>query len=97
MAWQKCKRCGSNRVISKSFGLGNIISVGVMISIIVFAWYVIKQMASPLLNGLESFEKAALIIMIPAFAIMSMGSLYCKDCELTFKPEKDLHKINVKK
>ncbi|WP_139368245.1 DUF1385 domain-containing protein [Evansella clarkii] len=89
MKWEKCIRCGSNRVISRSptgcLGIGFFLALPFFITA--------NHIGEPTLlgnNDESNFLRGAIGILILAILVIYFGrQLYCKDCELRWKPSKN--------
>ncbi|MGE8207820.1 hypothetical protein ACQKP0_25470 [Heyndrickxia sp. NPDC080065] len=84
--WDNCIRCGSNRVIRKR-------AIFIPLFIIVFGMSVAS------LGGVYKefsyiFSSIGIIFIAFGILILAKSKLYCKDCELKWRPSKD-KKINV--
>jgi len=89
MKWQRCPRCNSNRVTEVYSRTG---CIGFIF--ILFISYFITFMIVQTFTGVFEFNKASFaIIVIVALALLVIKKilttrLFCKDCEVRFKPPK---------
>lgn len=78
MKWEKCKRCGSNRVVKRY-------SIGILIFLI---------FVTMLIVGISNFQDSFLAMLLTFIVLWIIAilvrpysrRLYCKDCELKWNP-----------
>lgn len=91
MRWRRCPRCNSGAVVEKTSScLGCLVGIGVVLAIM----SIIGSLASGAfsrtpITTFSSFIFMILILLFFIFIFNKFGhSLYCKSCELHFKPNK---------
>ncbi|MGD6778826.1 hypothetical protein ACQCT3_00785 [Sutcliffiella horikoshii] len=79
MKWEKCRRCGSNRVVKRS-ALG----IGLFLIFISLMLYGIGSTLNDRITAmlLPTLGLAIIGILLSFFS----GGLVCKDCELRWRP-----------
>ncbi|UXV31678.1 hypothetical protein [Mammaliicoccus sciuri] len=91
MVWRRCPRCNSGAVVEQSNScLGCLVGIGVALAILLIFGGITSGMYKT--NPIGMIIPTVLIILIPIFFLflnIKFGySLYCKSCELHFKPDK---------
>ncbi|NMH72790.1 hypothetical protein HF078_06880 [Bacillus sp. RO2] len=92
MKWEKCRRCGSNRVVSRSSG-GTGIKL-IILSFILFGILNARNTESMVLS-LQSMANSLPSIVVGGIGVVLLlftGRLVCKDCELQWVPKKAMNK-----
>nr|WP_286313644.1 hypothetical protein [Mammaliicoccus lentus] len=91
MGWQRCPRCNSGAVIEQSSScLGCLVGISVAFA----AMFIFVGIASSIYNSdpISAIIITIFVLPIPIFFFflnIKFGySLYCKSCELHFKPNK---------
>lgn len=89
--WRRCPRCGSGAVVERTSGcLGCLVIIGVIFAIMCLFGMVASGgfMKDPV-SSIMAFIFLTIIIVFFIFLFIKFGqSLYCKSCELHFKPNK---------
>lgn len=99
MKWERCIRCGSNRVRQRFFILRGsiIIFIAFLIGAISTGVSGMSAGTSDMSTGSGPFSIVGdivgildmLLIYYGIFVIFKSKKLYCKDCEMSWKPTKD--------
>lgn len=89
--WRRCPRCGSGAVVEQTSScLGCLVGIGVAFAVMVILGAVIS--GGFVRNPVSTVMAIIFVILIPTFFIFILNkfgySLYCKSCELHFKPNK---------
>ncbi|WP_239763007.1 hypothetical protein [Mammaliicoccus sp. I-M35] len=92
MGWQRCPRCNSGAVVERSSScLGCLAGISVAFAIMVILGGIVS--GTFLHDPISSILAILFVMILPAFFIFlnkKFGySLYCKSCELHFKPNKN--------
>lgn len=86
MEWQRCPRCNSNRVGKR--GSAGCLAILLMLFISFFTSYVVTSFV--FISIFRDILRIGLIVIIFIYLTKLrekiFGYLYCKDCELSFKP-----------
>lgn len=89
--WRRCPRCGSGAVVERTSScLGCLVGIGVAFAVMCVFGMVISGgfMKNPV-SSIMALIFVTLIIVFFIFLFNKFGhSLYCKSCELHFKPNK---------
>ena len=79
MKWEKCVRCGSNRVIKKSSG-----GIGIILGILGYGLIEIAQTLG--IEGGAHYVLGPVLIGLGILLFFFSGKLFCKDCHATWRP-----------
>lgn len=85
MKWEKCRRCGSNRVVSRSSG-----GTGIKLIVISFILFGILNTRNP--GNMLLLFPSIVLGGIGVALLLFTGRLVCKDCELQWVPKKATNK-----
>lgn len=92
--WRRCPRCGSGAVVERTSGCGGCLGCLVVIGVLMAIMSIIGGIFSGgfMEYPVRSVISSIFVIIIPIFFIYLLNkfgnSLYCKSCELHFKPSK---------
>ncbi|WP_226567770.1 hypothetical protein [Bacillus stratosphericus] len=87
MEWQRCPRCNSNRVGKR--GSAGCLSILLMLFISFFISYVATNFLFFSIFLLRIVLFVIIFIYLIKLREKIFGYLYCKDCELSFKPRRN--------